>query len=519
MAVVQAFHGAVAVQGKNRHPILVFWEDNLFRSRVAGTETGPITIGDRKYYGLFLKMYDYGAGNYLGPTHYWNISVDQVSGNFDGISVDYMTEANEPFYQFADQIGQAANAEPVTRLSGLSQSNHVYTMSSREVSGTDKRYGIQSWTVSGSNPPVFNWGREVSASLGVSRSNGLYFDNWNTYLYFAFSSSTTLWLRKYNQSGTLIWNRRITLPSALYYLRGDLAGFDLGEVNVPILSDTGTTDFVYNIDVVQYDSGGTPFGIRVWTNEPTSGGFVNRIHQVISSRPAWDAVFLTWTHWENSQNLNQTYLLTLQKGLTVGAGIKIENEDLFTGGGVEDAYRGNAIFAYRPNNAFNIRFISFDRFGDVYWQRKLEFYAIKTVKVTGAATSQLLNIKDLEMTWGQMSRSQNDTFRVFAMLESSIFNDFSANDFEVVIDFPMDGRLIEDPLNLGEKSILVYEDATYEYRLMFIYTESDLAFTTWEPTSTASTFTYATTDGLTNTNTSAPTETVKTFTDVKGTYR
>lgn len=354
--------------------------------------------------------------------------------------------------------------------------------------------------------------------MGISRSNALYFDNWNTYLYFAFSSNTALWLRKYNQSGTLIWNRRVTLPS-LSYLRGDLAGFDVGEVNLPILTDTGTTDFVYNIDIVQHDSSGNAFGIRPWTSESTTGSYVNRIHQVVSSKPGWDAVHLTWTHWYNDFNTNQTYLLHVFKGLTGGAGIKIENEELYTHGGVEDGYRGNAIFCYRPANTFSLLFISFDRLGNVFWQRKLQVFAVKTTKSTGSGQSQLLDIKDAEMMRGQASDAPRDTYRVLAFMESSLFNDFAANDFQLMIDFPMDGSLAAAEEASTLKTIRVYEDATYSYDLVIKYTASDLTFSTWEPATTTSTFTYATTDGLTNTNLSAPTETVKTFTDVKGVYR
>jgi hypothetical protein len=517
MPNIQYYVACQAVQGKIDYHYSLFHRTDISTSAPLRSvaQVGPIQFAGKDYYGLVIS----GVTDEDVSSNNWSVFLDYTgmiggySGEPGGVFPYTFTQfstAKRPYFRLDD----AAGAEPTQRLLGGSQSEHVYVAELIDEFGGASN-SLTSYAYYGLiNPPTFNWARKIYIGSNDFLDNQVYFDNWQTYVFWGLSGFTTsdgdqhIYLRKYNQSGTLIWHRRLSDSSPAINLRqGQIAGYDSGNVSYPIAYQD-TTESAPQVWVVRYQSGGTvdsTFPSKIWTGTAEFGGITTPAH-VVSSRPAWDRQYVAWG-WRPFAG-GGTSLSYIAAPNYVYSSVNILStsnyEMLPSPTAIEVPSDGSAIIPfYELNDDFDVVslvLVRVDHLGEIIWQRRISFrYEHESVE------------RDLKISSFKVKWASEDSFFVIANLfDAEGLWGTTAQEIFVSVAFPFNGSL----KSTHELSFSNFNGGSVQTESLIVdYAESSIVFSgpTSETPDNPSVFTLSSTDPFTTVNLSAPSKTDVTF--------
>ena len=502
---------------------------------------GPYDVNGRDTYDqLALGIKNNGGSAFDGPFDYWHIYAphDRGSSFWGPLTPTATFNFSAPQYD-GNYSGGATSSEPTTRLSAANQNMHVYQALAQEViADNDFDMVVLTWMyddlVLGPiiGAPQYQWGRKITAGSADRLFSNLYFDNWNTYLYWGLHGTTTslgqtyMYLRKYNQSGTLIWHRRLqsTVTSPSSNQMGTLAGFDTGRIVIPITVAASSTE--YKFGLAYYDASGNLEGTSIYYSwdSPAVSGYASPASSVVSSRPSWDRQYFGW-HWYNFDfDQAQTNFITAN-GAFVGTFFftQTTTPGVYVRGAIETlgSDAGDAIFVCANNDqgfaSDSLILIKFDFDGDIVWQRKLTLSG--QYESGGAVTSGTTWISQVKIAWRD---EEGFSLALTVTLPTEGWGgDPDSPEITAFMSFPSDGSGLT-----GEYVKLEFDQGFNSstnplVSLAYKYEESNLVFS--EPVLIEETqvgATSATTNPFTQTNvTSNPTKTDFSVESANGVYR
>lgn len=497
-------------------------ELNVVRSSVA-CKTGPTFFNGEAYYGLLYLGYD--NGNYstldVPRSHMFLDFGTGVDGNPSTLQVTsfYNLTPNYHSQDFPD----ADSSEPTTRTSALAQLVRVYIADKISNGANERNAVLNSFSLPTSpSAPTWNWGRSLTtAATSDQMYSTLYFDNWQTYLYWAINgyinnTSQYRYLRKYNQSGTLIWNQRLgaSVAGPQEFEIGKPAGFDTGNVLLPISYKAQSSDSHAVLAFICNGSGSFLSNYEIW-NDGTSGNLtlMNGLQAVVSSRPLWDRMYASfdWKDFGAGGPSVEDKIVILSGNGTLWAGscrqLVCSNENLNAVGIIEHSPTGDSVSLFEENyNALTgsgLRIVRSDYLGNVIWQRRLTV----TPSVSGST-----GIANIDGFTAKIQWSSDDSFTViFGIVTSPAFGSISGSDayfVNLALTFPYDGSNVGTmPLEFADFD----GDPNSENFLTVTYEEGDLVFADVvdidPPDAAGIGLTWDTTNPFTQSNLSAPTAT------------
>lgn len=501
---------------------------------------GPYDVNGRDTYDqVALGIKNDGGFDSDGPFDYWHIYAPHSRGDsfWGPLSPTANFNISAPQYDGV-YSGGATSSEPTTRLTAVNQNMHVYQALAQEViANNDYDMVVLAWMyddlVLGPliGVPLYQWGRKITAGSGDRFLSNLYFDNWNTYLYWGLHGTTTslgqtyMYLRKYNQSGTLIWHRRLqsTVTSPTRNQMGTLAGFDTGRIVVPITVAASSTE--YKFGLAYYDASGNLEANSIYYSwdSPAVSGYASPASSVVSSRPAWDRQYFGW-HWYDFDYTQAQTNFIAALGASVGTFFFTQTTapGLMVSGAIETlgSDPGDAIFLCLNDEtgfaATSLVLIKLDFDGDVVWQRELTVRG--QYETGGAVTSGTTTISQAKINWRD---EEGFSLALTVKEESGWGGDPDSPEITAFMSFPSDGSGLT-----GEYVKLEFDQGFNSslnplVSLAYKYEESNFVFS--EPVLISETqvgATSATTNPFSQTNvTSSPTKTEFSVESANGVYR
>jgi len=513
MPNIQYYVACEAVQGKIDYYYSLFHRTDISTSVpfLSVAQVGPIQFAGKDYYGLVIS----GVTDSTTSSNNWSVYLDYTSllggysgepgGIFPYTFTEFSTLKN-PYYRWNDATG----AEPTQRILGGSQSEHVYVAELIDEFGgasnslsSYEYYGLVS-------PPTFNWAKKIYIGSNDFFDNQVYFDNWQTYVFWGLSGNTTfdgnqhIYLRKYNQSGTLIWHRRLSYSSsATFFVQGQMAGYDSGNVSYPIaFQDSSASE--PQVWVIRYLAGGTvdsTFPWKIWTGSAESGGISTPAH-VVSSRPSWDRQYVAWG-WRpfDGGGTSLSYIAALAFNYGSAKILSTSNYEMMPyPRAIEVPSDGSAIFPFYELDdelyTASIVLVRVDHLGEIIWQRRISFrYEHESVETD-------LQITSFSVKWA----SEDSFFIVATLFDADGFWGTTAEEIFVSLAFPFDGSLE----STHELSFGNFNGGSVQTESLIVdYAESSIVFAgpTSETPDNPTVFTADSTDDFTTVNLSTPSKT------------
>lgn len=495
------FHYRAATQatsGKAEHFYMVFRRNDVttFNELVQMVQAGPRTFNGRKNWDyLLIGQKNGGLFNVNCPS--WYLLATHSTGVYGansylypGVAVDSVPNYNSQYIAM-----DATSSEPEQRLSANFQSENIYVVNAVEQSaGTDYAPVILSFDFSPAviGGPAFNWGRQLSSGTDDRYICRLYFDNWKTYLYFsasdyASSARRYIYLRKYNQTGTLIWHRRLDsgLTSLAYQVVGQIAGYDSGNVDFAFVVGE-SYQLPQKVYVQKYLADGSYGGdpSLIWESPASSGdgGFTDAPSYLVSSRPGWDRTFLATRYYNFAGTVNKAIFVANSNTALVGYRITETDEPLIPLGCVEDGGVGQCIFLMGKYENFSITSlyaIKINPLADVVWQRRIWFTArYNDESLGGGPVEASVEIKNarISKSFDDETTSGRDAYAIAVDLENltGFGGDTQAPQVQIIMSLPMNGQLRTD-------HFLPFENFSAgtnpDLVMRVVYEESNLVFT------------------------------------------